>query len=158
MYICIYIWKSHIYDYICVSRDRWLNICLLFKPAEHPANMDNRWYYDFYVQTFWSVQQPLYLWLIAWLMACVDAINCILCYIPEITHHQMYFVWYNYPIKYARFPRHCGLAIPCRVVSWCIPGSLTYSFLWGWLGVGGRSRHSRRIHNPQFYVSGRRPI
>ena len=42
-------------------------------------------------------------------------------------------------------------------VPWCMPGSLTSGFLWSrWWGK--RSRHSRRMHNPQFYVSGKRPM
>ena len=42
-------------------------------------------------------------------------------------------------------------------VPWCMPGSLTNSFLWSrWRGK--RSRHSRRMRNPQFYVSGKRPM
>ena len=42
-------------------------------------------------------------------------------------------------------------------VPWCMPGSVTSSFLWSrWQGK--RSRHSRRVRNPQFYVSGKRPI
>ena len=42
-------------------------------------------------------------------------------------------------------------------VPWCMPGSLTSSFYWSrWLGK--RSRHSRRMRNPQFYVSGKRPM
>ena len=42
-------------------------------------------------------------------------------------------------------------------VPWCIPGSLTSCFLWSWWRVK-RSRHSRHMRNPQFYVSGKRPI
>ena len=39
----------------------------------------------------------------------------------------------------------------------CVPGSLTRGFLWSrWRGK--RSRHTRRMHNPQFYVSGKRPM
>ena len=39
--------------------------------------------------------------------------------------------------------------------SWCMPGSLTSGFLWSrWRGK--RSRHSRRMRNPKFYVSGKR--
>ena len=39
----------------------------------------------------------------------------------------------------------------------CMPGSLTIGFLWSrWRGK--RSRHCRRMCNPQFYVSGKRPI
>ena len=42
-------------------------------------------------------------------------------------------------------------------VSWCMPGSLTSGFLWSrWRRK--RSRHFWRIGNPQFYVSGKRPM
>ena len=42
-------------------------------------------------------------------------------------------------------------------VLWCMPGSLTIGFLWSrWRGQ--RSRHSRRMRNPQIYVSGKRPM
>ena len=42
-------------------------------------------------------------------------------------------------------------------VPWCMSGSLTSGFLWiRWRGK--RSRHSRRMRNPQFYASGKRPI
>ena len=40
-------------------------------------------------------------------------------------------------------------------VPWCMPGSLTSSFIWSrWRGK--RCRHSRRMRSPQFYVSGER--
>ena len=42
-------------------------------------------------------------------------------------------------------------------VPWCMPESLTGGFLWRWWW-GKRSRHSRRMRNPQFYVSGKRPM
>ena len=42
-------------------------------------------------------------------------------------------------------------------VPWCMPGSLTSGLLWSqWWGK--RSRHSRRMRNPQFYASGKRPM
>ena len=42
-------------------------------------------------------------------------------------------------------------------VPWCMPGSLTSGFLWSqWREK--HSRHSRRMRNSQFYVSGKRPI
>ena len=42
-------------------------------------------------------------------------------------------------------------------VPWFMPGSLTSGFLWSrWQGK--RSQHSRRMHNPQFYISGKRSI
>ena len=45
-------------------------------------------------------------------------------------------------------------------VSWCMSGSLTSGFLWSrWRGKRFRhSRHFRHMHNPRFYVSGKRPI
>ena len=40
-------------------------------------------------------------------------------------------------------------------VPWCMSGSLASGFLLSqWRGT--RSQHSRRMHNPQFYVSGKR--
>ena len=40
---------------------------------------------------------------------------------------------------------------------WCMPGSRTRGFLWiRWRGK--HSRHSWRMRNSQFYVSGKRPI
>ena len=42
-------------------------------------------------------------------------------------------------------------------VPWCMPGSLTGGFPWSQCR-GKRSRHSRRMRNPRFYVSGKRPM
>ena len=42
-------------------------------------------------------------------------------------------------------------------VPWCMSGSLTSGFLWS-RGRGKRSRHSRRMRNPQLYLSGKRSI
>ena len=40
-------------------------------------------------------------------------------------------------------------------VPWCMPGPLTSGFLWSrWQGK--RPRHSRRMHNPQSCLSGKR--
>ena len=42
-------------------------------------------------------------------------------------------------------------------VPWCMPGSLTNDRLWRrWRGK--HFRDSRRMRNPQFYVSGKRPM
>ena len=42
-------------------------------------------------------------------------------------------------------------------VPWCMPGSLTGGFIWSrWRGK--RSRYSRRMRNPSFYVFCKRPI
>ena len=62
------------------------------------------------------------------------------------------------------FPRHRGFCNPdmhhgtCVThVPWCIPGSLTIGFSWSrWRGK--HSWHSRRMRNPQFYVSGKRSM
>ena len=54
------------------------------------------------------------------------------------------------------FPRNCGLHCTCSThVSWCILGSLNSGFLCRWRGKC--SRHSQRMRNPQFCVSGKRP-
>ena len=42
-------------------------------------------------------------------------------------------------------------------VPWCMPGSLISGFLWSWWR-GIHSRHSQRMRNPQFYVSGKSPM
>ena len=56
-----------------------------------------------------------------------------------------------------RLPCHRGLAIPRHARAWSMPGLLTIGFLWSqWRGK--RSRHSRCMHNPQFFVSGKRSI
>ena len=56
--------------------------------------------------------------------------------------------------------QNCGFGMrrECRErVPWCMQGSLTSDFLWSrWRGR--HSRHSRRMHNPQIYVSGKRSI
>ena len=58
-----------------------------------------------------------------------------------------------------RFPRHRSLAIPTCITAsaWRMPGSLTSGFLWS-LWRGKRYRHSRRMRNPRFCISGKRPI
>ena len=42
-------------------------------------------------------------------------------------------------------------------VPWCMPGELTSGFLWCRCREK-RSRHSRRMRNPKFCVSGKRPM
>ena len=50
---------------------------------------------------------------------------------------------------------HRGTCV--KRVPWCMTGSLTSGFIWSrWQGK--RSRYSRRMRNPQFYVSGKRPM
>ena len=42
-------------------------------------------------------------------------------------------------------------------VPWCMPGSLTSGWLWSrWRAI--RSRHPRRMRNPHFHVSGKKPM
>ena len=60
-----------------------------------------------------------------------------------------------------RFPRHCGLAIPTYFTerAWRTYRDafrdrlLTVSF-----EVGGGEKRSRRMRNPQYYVSGKSPM
>ena len=59
-----------------------------------------------------------------------------------------------------RFPRHSWVSYPdmhhgtCVThVPWCMPCGFPLS---RWRGK--RSQHSRRMRNPQFYVSGKKPI
>ena len=61
-----------------------------------------------------------------------------------------------YPPPRVSYPdMHHGACV--THVPWCMPGLLTSGFLWSpWRGK--RSRHSRRMHSPQFYVSGKRPM
>ena len=50
---------------------------------------------------------------------------------------------------------HHGMCV--MHVSWCMPKSLSSGFIWSqWRGT--RSRHSRRMRNPQLYVCGKRPM
>ena len=58
-----------------------------------------------------------------------------------------------------RFPRHRELAVLTWITASVthVPWSLISSFLWSrWRGK--RYWHSRLKHNPQFYISGRRPM
>ena len=59
------------------------------------------------------------------------------------------------PLRVSDPDMHHGTCV--THVPWCMPGSLTSGFLWSrWRGK--RSRHSRRLHNQQFYVFGKRPM
>ena len=59
------------------------------------------------------------------------------------------------PPRVSDYGMHHGTCV--AHVPWCMKGSLTSVFLWSrWRGK--RSRHSRRMRKPQFYVSGKRPI
>ena len=62
---------------------------------------------------------------------------------------------YPPPPRFSDPDMHHGTCV--THVPWCMSGSLTSSFLWNrWRGK--RSRHSRRMRNPQFCVSGKRPM
>ena len=63
------------------------------------------------------------------------------------------------PVTFSPQPRISGTHNGTCVmhIPWCMLGSLTSSFLWSqWWEK--RSRHSQRMRNPQFYVSGKRPM
>ena len=61
-----------------------------------------------------------------------------------------------FPPLQVRYPdMHHGTCV--THVPWCMPGLLTWVFIWScWRGK--RSWHSWRMRNPQFYISGKRPI
>ena len=62
---------------------------------------------------------------------------------------------FSLPLRDSDFDMHHGTCLT-RVPS-CMTGSLTSGFLSSrWRGK--RSRHSRHMHNPRFYVSGKRPM
>ena len=59
------------------------------------------------------------------------------------------------PSSVSKSDMHHGTCV--THVPWCMPGSLTNGFRWSrWRGKS--SRHSRRMRNPQIYVSGKRPM
>ena len=59
------------------------------------------------------------------------------------------------PLRFGAPDMHHGTSV--THVPWCGPGSRTSGFLWSqWRGK--RSRHSRRMRNAQFYVSGKRSM
>ena len=62
---------------------------------------------------------------------------------------------FSQPPQYSDPDMHHGTCV--THVPWCMPGSLISGFLWSWWRRK-RSRHSRRMRNPQFYVSGKRPM
>ena len=59
--------------------------------------------------------------------------------------------WISIKIKRSLTTMHHGACL--THVPWCIPRSLNNGQWWG-----NHSRHSRRMQNPLFYVSGKRPI
>ena len=62
---------------------------------------------------------------------------------------------FSTPLRVSDLDMHHGTCV--THVPWCMPRSLTSGSPWiRWRGK--RSRHSRRVLNPQFYVSGKIPI
>ena len=59
------------------------------------------------------------------------------------------------PLRFSDPDMHHGTCV--THVPWCMPGSLTRGFLWS-RRRGKRSRHSRRMRNPQLCVYGKRSI
>ena len=88
--------------------------------------------------------------LITKLVPCQITKNDLAPTITKFAYVEPFTTWREFR---ERFSRHRGLLIP----TWCMPGSLTSGFVWSrWWGK--RSRHPWRMHNPQFYVSGKRSI
>ena len=73
----------------------------------------------------------------------------------RVTHAQGTPGTFSLPAQVTDPDMHHGTCV--THVPWCMLGSLTSGFLWSrWWGK--RSRHSWCMRNPQFSVSGKRPI
>ena len=106
-------------------------------------------------------------WLACWLtngiVACLYCVSvfsfmmglviCLSCQIRKITGAGN-----GFPTTAGERFQHASHHSTCVThVPWCMPGSLASGFLWSqWRR--NRSRHSRRMRNLQFYVSGKRSI
>ena len=73
----------------------------------------------------------------------------------RVTHAPGMPRTFSPPLWISDFDMYHGTCI--THVPWCMPGSLTSSFLWSRLR-GKHSQHSQRMRNPQFYISGKRPM
>ena len=73
----------------------------------------------------------------------------------RVVHASVMPGTFSLPPRVSDLDMHHGTCV--THVPWCMPGSLTSGFHWiRWRGK--RSRHSWRVHNPWFYISGTRPI
>ena len=107
-------------------------------------------------------------------MLTFNGLCCYLAWQHESTHIVMMSSWTSCQIREIAGCACAGMpgtfSSPLRVsdpdmhhgtcvthVPWCMSGSLTSSFLWSRRRLK-RSRHSRRMCNLQFYVSGKRSI
>ena len=101
--------------------------------------------------TIWIIQPTMYNNTSNYDIVC----NMAFCQVSKIAHAP------GMPGTFSPWPRvsdpdmYHGTCV--THVPWYMPGSLTSGFLWSrWRRI--RSRHSRRMCNPQFYVCGKRPI
>ena len=78
-----------------------------------------------------------------------DTYNC------ELSMHRECRERFPPPPRFSDPDMHHGTCV--THVPWCMPGSLTNGFLWS-ERQGKHSRYSRRMRNPQIYVSGKRPM
>ena len=86
-------------------------------------------------------------------------------YRPAMEMHESLKMWvahapgmlgtFSLPRRVTNPDTHHGMCV--THVPWCMPGSLTSSFLWSWWR-GKHSRHSWRMHNQQLCVSGKRTM
>ena len=88
----------------------------------------------------------------SWKRVCQDPI-----WPHRLSHFTNFIEWPSCQIRKIAFSSPPRVSDPdmhrdscVTLVAWCMLGSLTSGFFW--------SRCSRRMHNPQFYVSGKRPI
>ena len=73
----------------------------------------------------------------------------------RVAHAQGMLVMFSPSPRVSDPDMHLGTCV--TQVPWCMPRSLFSGFPWSrWWGK--RSRHFRRMHKPQFHVSGKKPI
>ena len=73
----------------------------------------------------------------------------------RVAHAQGMLGTFSLPPRVKNRDMHHGTCV--THVLWCMPGSLTSGSLWGrWRGK--RSRHSRRMRDPHFFLSDKRPF
>ena len=110
--------------------------------------------------TLWSVVKPMPSYAI--ISSSLQCGNAILNHGPLTKYAKLWVAHasgmpgkFSPPLRFSGPGMRHGTCV--THVPWCMPGSLTSGFLWSrWREK--RSRHSRRMGNPQFCVSGKRPM
>ena len=119
------------------------------------VRLEHLWgYLDFPIQI--STQFPSYHF--------PHLVNQTIFFLYNLYYKTIYKIYRSIPWASCQIRKIVGCAcarnagnVPPPPLPWCMPGSLAGGFLWNrWCGK--RSRHSRRLGNLQFFVSGKKPI